>query len=151
MMHASYDDIISRIAEKPTWWDENGTPRYGAFAPDACPDIYASDVVLLEIGCQDCDRHFRVEMHYGPWQRMYGTMSLEAAVRDGVIHYGDPPSHGCEGAGDTMNSIPHRVLEFWRHEAFDWKRVPELEVDCFPEWAKDEERGDEAASGERSE
>ena len=36
-------------------------------------------------------------------------------------------------AGPTMNSVPRRVLEFWRNDRFDWERVPELEIDIDPE------------------
>ena len=31
MMHEPYDDIKSRVAEEPSWYDENGTPRYGDY------------------------------------------------------------------------------------------------------------------------
>lgn len=30
----------------------------------------------------------------------------------GMFHYGDPPAHDC--VGDTMNSEPVRILEFWQ-------------------------------------
>ena len=29
------------------------------------------------------------------------------------LHYGDPPNDGCCDAGPTMNSVPHRVIEYW--------------------------------------
>lgn len=43
-----------------------------------------------------------------------------------------------------MNSVPMRVLEFWRHpEAYPqdpnaprWERVPSLEIEVTPEWAE---------------
>ena len=92
-MHSNYRDILDRINEEPSWYDENGTPRYGEFAPDMCPNIYAHSVVLLEIACQSCGRRFRVEMNEGPW--------LPSDIPPKNWHYGDPPAHGC--VGDTMN------------------------------------------------
>ena len=62
-MHANYFDIISRIDEKPTWYDQNGTPRYEEFNPDLCPNIYAQQVFLLKIACQACGEEFDVEMN----------------------------------------------------------------------------------------
>jgi hypothetical protein len=34
-----------------------------------------------------------------------------------------------------MNSVPIRVLEFWRKERGDWERVPAFEVESACEWA----------------
>jgi hypothetical protein len=30
-----YEDILSRIAEPPRWFDEQGVPRYCEFAPES--------------------------------------------------------------------------------------------------------------------
>lgn len=116
-MHASYQDITSRIPEAPQWWDANGTPRYGAFTAHLCPDIYAQQVVLLEIACQDCQRHFLVAMHGSLWHNLPHPQTL---------HYGDPPSHGC--VGDTMNCEDLAVREVWvRLFPTGWERRPALE------------------------
>jgi len=137
-VHADYADITSRIVESPTWYDEHGVPRYGAYGPDASPNIYADQVAFLRIRCQDCGRQFVVEMSGGNWDRIRNRPLLDERVRDGSIHYGDPPRHDCRGAGDTMNSIPERVLEFWKqtHALVEWERVPELEVEIKYEWAE---------------
>ena len=37
-MKESYEDITSRIPESPSWYDQNGTPRYGEFSPERCPN-----------------------------------------------------------------------------------------------------------------
>lgn len=71
-------------------------------------------------------------------------------VKDGTIHYGDPPNVGCCPAGPTMNCWDLRVLEFWERgsksgdgqtDAFDamqWRRRADLEIE-LPDM-KDEER-----------
>jgi hypothetical protein len=41
-MYRRYDDILSRIAEEPTWFDEHAVPRYCTFAPDQIANIYAA-------------------------------------------------------------------------------------------------------------
>lgn len=121
-MNASYKDIRERIQEEPTWWDENGTPRYGAFHPDLSPNIYAREVVLLVIACQSCQSRFSVEVNSG-----FGFgHSLSEQVQKHSIGYGDPPAHSC--TGDTMSSDEVAVAEFWARPGMeDWKRVAELE------------------------
>ena len=132
-MHADYADITSRIAEPPTWWDAHGVPRYGEPTPEACPNIYAREVAIVEIACQSCGRRFRVMEHHGTMDSVRGIPTLRAQVESGSIYYGDPPRHSwddCYG-GDTMTSNPIRVLAFWKHGDFhigepDWVAVPEL-------------------------
>ncbi len=116
-MKARYEDILSRIKEDPKWYDQNGTPRFDDFHPDLCPNIYASQCVLLLISCQDCGKEFRVEMNWGPW--------LEHNFVPKKLHYGDPPIHGC--VGDTMNCNDHTVLQVWEKQDFEWVRRPDLE------------------------
>jgi hypothetical protein len=55
-MFHHYEDIISRIAEPPRWYDEQGVPRYCDFAPNVIGNIYANECVLLEIECSGCDQ-----------------------------------------------------------------------------------------------
>lgn len=117
-MHSNYSDIRSRIDEEPLWYDCNGTPRYDEFTPRLCPNIYASQVVLLRIACQRCGEEFLVEMN-GGWFNLLNHPHK--------LHYGDPPIHGC--VGDTMNCEDLEVLQVWNRltPADEWRRVSELE------------------------
>lgn len=149
-MKATYTDITDRLGE-PLWWDENGTPRYNEFSPDGIFDPYAQVVVFLLIGCQNCDKRMKVAMSWsrydfrnaqgGYWEEIWGKpdgwRALYKHVESGP--YGDPPEHG-DWCGETMNSIPLEVLEFWHKETDDslkptWRRVSEFEgkVNC-PWW-----------------
>lgn len=121
-MNCGYHDIIERLGA-PKWFDEEAVPRYCEFHPDEAANIYANQVALVEIACQNCGFLFDVafsqainfDMHTGnviPW--------LAESVRDGSIHYGDPPNYfghnhepQCCHAGATMNCLDLRVKEFW--------------------------------------
>jgi hypothetical protein len=137
-MHHTFDDIRSRIAEPPTWFDSNGTPRYGEFTPGACPNIYADEVALVEIGCQSCGECFMVEMHH-PLMEPEWTLKEHILNSEGaLVHYGDPPAHGC--VGDTMNCLDLRVVQYWHHKddsvMLEWERVAELEI-ALPDASED--------------
>lgn len=157
-MHHHYDDILSRIAEAPQWFDEHAVPRFGPFAPGLCADIYADEVVLLAIECQACRQSFNVAMSQNRATRIMREhrrremrhsdaapapdidMSLAGAVRTRAIHFGDPPNIGCCPAGPTMNSEPRRVLQFWRRskDHFSWERDASLEIELScPDGAAD--------------
>lgn len=126
-MHTHYHDILDRITEPPSWWDQNGTPRYGAFTPQACPDIYSNQVVLLEIACQACGTLFQVEMHMGLWD------DVQHSRLPREWHYGDPPYHGC--VGDTMNCDDRQVMEVWsRQTGQQFVRQPQLEGPIARHW-----------------
>jgi len=133
-MHHHYRDIIDRIDERPKWWDEDGVPRYCEFGPDEGAHIYANEIALLEIRCQNCHTHFKVAIsntpgNFGPKGFHWSPNEMENALRKGNgLHYGDPPNAGCCASGPTMNSEPIRVLEFWRRGLND-ARVPECEVE----------------------
>jgi hypothetical protein len=45
-MFHHYEDILSRIAEPPRWFDARGVPRYCDFAPDRIADIYTRECAL---------------------------------------------------------------------------------------------------------
>lgn len=127
-MNQEYKDIISRLGA-PLWWDECSVPRYEAFTPDQCNDIYADEVCLLEIGCQHCGEKFLVAVS---WDRTDGILqnypTLTGRVKAGLIHWGDPPLHNC--IGDTESCDDLRVIEFWVKDRINWdgwQRVPELE------------------------
>lgn len=108
-MHHGYEDIRSRIPEAPTWYDQFGVPRYGAFSPNQAPNIYADQVCLAEVICQQCDRRFQVQFSSSEG---LSDDSLEKLINERDLRYGDPPNHGC--VGDSMSSIPLRIIEFWR-------------------------------------
>ena len=110
-------DILARITEEPSWYDQNGTPRYGEFHPSDCPNIYSFQVILLRIACQACGTQFRVEMHSG-WD-----IPIIGQLRE--LHYGDPPIHDC--VGDTMNCEDLEVLQVWTKDLSDWTRIYDLE------------------------
>jgi len=156
-MHNDYEDIRSRIAEAPSWHDDNGVPRYGAFRPEAVPSIYADEAALVEIGCQACRTRFRVAFHTSQGDRLMAAAmrrdtnpmagpGLAEHIRGKTLHYGDPPNMGCCPAGPTMNSDPIRVLEYWRRGTWAenhmrWVRDPSLELplDAAEEYDHDSE------------
>ena len=127
-MHAHYADILSRIAEPPQWWDENAVPRYDAFAPDECADLYVDEVALVEIACQACGVRFQVAFSYGFMGKVKKEASIAARILDGTLHWGDPPNVQCCPAGPTMNCVDLRVVEYWKRDSFDWDRLPAFEL-----------------------
>lgn len=128
-MKHHYRDIRDRAGD-PVWHDEYGVPRYCDFTPREIADIYGDEVCLLLIRCQNCGREFRVALSWGVHDRVSGISPLAERVSEGTVHYGDPPNVECCPAGPTMNSIPVRVLEFWRRgDDFHYYRVPDLEGD----------------------
>lgn len=139
MMKAQYSDIRNKIKEDPQWYDENGVPRYEKFSPELSPNIYAEEVVLLEIACQACKRKFLVEMNWSKMDAIFRRLNRESfstrmqqylKSRDEhmfPLHYGDPPIHGC--VGDTMNCCDLRVVEFHKRGDFDFERVKKYEIE----------------------
>jgi len=117
-MNHGFHDILSRIDERPSWYDSNGTPRYGEFTPQMAPNIYTTQVVLLRIACQACGEEFAVEMH---------STYFSPIDHPAKLHYGDPPRHNC--VGDTMNCDDLEVLQVWHkpRSLGEWERVPSLE------------------------
>jgi hypothetical protein len=148
-MHPSYHDIISRIGTPPLWYDEHAVPRYCVFEPGRSASIYIGELALVEISCQDCGRKFQVAFS----SINCGELPVATAIRAKTLDYGDPPRHDyldkCV-AGDTMNSQPRRVLEYWhRHDKafvddrgrasqqyFNWVRDKSLEIDIEPYWVR---------------
>jgi len=139
-MNHHYADVREKLGE-PQWWDEHAVPRYCEFSPDVTADIYCREVCLLGIECQACEKRFKVCISAGDFG--FGVKgfedrrgSLAKSIEDGSIHYGDPPNSGCCPSGPTMNSVPRRVLQFWRRGGrFEWVRVPGLERSIECEWA----------------
>lgn len=149
-MNESYDDIRSRIAEAPTWWDEQAVPRYGAFEPSRCADIYCDEAVLVEIQCQSCHRSFLVAFSRSRATLEAAPRSLADAISTRDLEYGDPPNVGCCMSGASMNSEAHRVAEYWSRmhpeftgadglvtdvpAYFKWRRDTTKEIDIRPTW-----------------
>lgn len=133
-MLESYDDIRSRIAEPPIWFDSNGVPRYEPFSTDMLPNIYADEAVLYRICCQACRERFLVADQQCMTDRLLSTKltSLAEQIRNGSLHYGDPPAHGDGCSGNTMNCEDLKVLEYWTKKSIEgwpeWQRIPELEI-----------------------
>jgi hypothetical protein len=154
-MLRAYEDITSRL-DKCLWHDGNGVPRYDEFHPDMC-GVYDRYVAFMEIGCQSCDELFLVASEISMNEAISKNFSLPIKPLDGEekridevtrkldgtspdspweqigsFHYGDPPRHGTEElcvAGDTMNSVPLRIIEFWKKENFEWVRDPNYEFE----------------------
>ena len=145
-MHHHYADIRSRIAEAPQWWDEYAVPRYCPFTPDVVANIYAHEVALVEIACQNCGTRFAVA-----WSRNRHEMGEDVTGHAWVkeaksfdplwFHFGDPPNADCCAAGPTMTSETIRVLQSWHRENFKWVRQPEKEIRL------DEPAGEEGHDG----
>lgn len=134
-MKQSYSDIVDRISDDSNlWWDENGVPRYGEFSPRLVANIYASEVALLKIACQNCSQQFLVAISI---LTLIEGDSLIAKIRDRTLEYGDPPNVSCCPAGPTMSSIPLKVIQFWKYDSdkLEMVRLPEHEVDVIPKWA----------------
>jgi hypothetical protein len=144
-MHASYDDIISRISTPPMWFDEHAVPRYCAFHAERSASIYIDEIALTEIACQQCQRRFHVAISPVNFRKQ----TIAEAIRSKALSYGDPPRHDSDGcdAGASMQSHPFRVLEYWHrhdrryaefgwvtdiHAWTKWARDPSLEIDIQP-------------------
>lgn len=138
-MKASYLDIKNKINAEPIWYDENGVPRYDKFSPELSPNIYADEIILLEIACQDCKQRFLVEMNWDKMRKIFDRHLESFSTRvqqhlknnkefnHSLIHYGDPPIHFC--VGDTENCYDLHIVEFHKKIAFEFKRISEYEIE----------------------
>jgi hypothetical protein len=150
-MFHHYADIISRIAEPPRWYDEQGVPRYCDFAPFVIANIYANECVLLEIECSGCgqiiiaalDDKGANEAAWIPHQPM-PHHKIADLIRSGELNCGDPPNVDCCRAGPSQNPVIRRVIEYWsRYQdsyfergspvrfvrgSTDWQRDRSLEI-----------------------
>jgi hypothetical protein len=139
-MLAKFEDILSRVKEKPSWYDCNGTPRFGKFNPELSPNIYADEVLLVRIRCQNCHEEFLVEFNFDTSKKIWNPdrKSFEEYIKNGeleAIHYGDPPRHSCYDddrgcVGDTMNCDDIEIVEFWKKKGKwpEWKRMKKMEI-----------------------
>lgn len=114
------------------WWDEHGVPRFAPFRPDML-GVYDNYVVLgeVECACTYCRRHMLVAVGR-PKVTFLGYAARPATwdlpkVAALLEAWGDPPRHGCPGAGETMTTDFVRVVEAWeRGTHFEWERRPGL-------------------------
>jgi len=126
-MNVCYEDLLSRIVDPPEWWDENAVPRWCPFSPERIANLYARQVCLLLIRCQNCHTPFNVAMSWHPLHP--GPMEpLSEFAPDGLF-WGDPPNVDCCFSGPTQMSETLRVLEFWQRDpkTREWVRVPRFE------------------------
>lgn len=149
-MHHNYADIRDLIPTPPIWFDERAVPRYCSFSPNAVANIYADEVVLVLIACQNCGKRFKVAMSTSTTERAligFGRtdgkepMSLAVQIGTGWLHYGDPPNAGCCGAGPTMGCEDLAVLEYWRRNgdtSLEWERDHDHEIRLDYEEERDE-------------
>ena len=125
-----FSDITDRIAEKPQWWDENGVPRYSEFEPHRAANIYAVEVVLLDIARSMCLRRFQVALSgRGGAHRDENGVSLADRIHSGEIDFCDPPNYGNRRDGASTDCFNPAVLQYWRRESpGDWERNSSLEI-----------------------
>jgi hypothetical protein len=126
-VHQYYKDILDRIDEPPVWFDDYGVPRFGNFSPRYLGNIYASEAALAEVSCQWCGRMFKVALTEAFTNKRLG---LRDEIRLGRVHYGDPLNVNWCAGGASMNSVLHRILEYWSRDyevSMDWQRDPTFE------------------------
>ncbi|MHB1852933.1 MAG: hypothetical protein ACYCU6_12290, partial [Acidimicrobiales bacterium] len=131
-MLPSYADIRALTDAEPVWYGDNGVPRYAPFHPRLL-GVYDKIAVLAEIKCQSCAALLLVgrgtplhTFHVPLGQIEVVQHSLEKLARGFV--FGDPPRHGCPGAGETMGCIERRIVEAWERVDLGWVRRPEHEI-----------------------
>lgn len=139
-MYIAYDDITSRIAEEPIWW-QFGVPRYEPFHPDIAT-IYSDELALVRSRCQVCHRLFDV---------LAGRTQI--SVRDQIVLYGklsvgDPPRHD-RGCGASMTSEQVWLLEYW-HRPRDARGVPSLKWVRSPDLEGPLEEADDPTDAPKS-
>jgi len=131
-MLPNYEDIRALTDAEPVWYGDNGVPRYAPFEPRLL-GVYDKIAVLAEIECQSCAALLLVgrgsplytfRSAFGKWEVV--QHSLEKLARGFV--FGDPPRHGCPGAGETMSCVERRIVEAWERVGFEWVRRPEHEI-----------------------
>lgn len=145
-MLPDYDDIRELIDRPPDWFDKYGVPRYKPFSPDML-GIYDDFALLVLIQCQSCTQFMKVGSgwsHYDQYRyfRMGDDLPEPWTLRDLAegYHYGDPPRHGCPGAGETMGCIEIKIQEAWTRDRKkrEWVRDAGVEkIDIYPDWMKD--------------
>ena len=142
-----YREILEKFAPvEPLWFSEHGVPRWVEFKPWEVDDIYATEVCLALICCQNCAKEFKVAFSIDQWEvEMRGHPSLSADIDKRILHYGDVPNVNCCGVGHTMNSVMVRILEYWER---DWKRAMQRMGPCHNGFYRDTRREVEFTQGD---
>lgn len=130
-MLPAYNDIITRIAERPIWFTATGVPRYNPFAPEML-GVYDQIAGLFLVQCQSCSAKLKI----GDGTPRFSIHKVLAGDTEEITvesfgqtwTCGDPPRHDCPGAGETMSAIELSVLEMWERISMDWKRRKDLEL-----------------------
>lgn len=139
-MKPRYSDILERVPDEPVWWTQHGVPRFCRFEPNRGSDVYATWAVLLRIECQYCSKEFDVELVWGSFTPSRPEVSIRSWRENPrykwfPFRYGDPPSHNC--TGDTMSSVPLRVLACYHHNKDgSWERIEGFEIENTEEGIK---------------
>jgi hypothetical protein len=130
-----YYDILQLTDQEPVWYDEAGVPRFSKFEPGDCNDIYAQEVALVLLECQNCGRQMKCAVSLDIYTYIDGRevqhTPLSETIKKGYSGYGVPPcweKGKSQCAGSTMTPEEIRVLEFWHRPNGEWERVPELEL-----------------------
>lgn len=108
--------LIGANPEPPSWYDQGGAPRWGAFDPaeaggDACGGRAHREAALAEVACDGCG----------------ATVMAGATARHGVMATPAAPDASCCGRSGEMPGVVLRVAEYWRLERGGWRRRPALE------------------------
>jgi hypothetical protein len=122
-MYISYNDIISRISQKPKWW-LYGVPRYDDFSPKNAT-VYGKEVALVHTKCQACRHRYDVAI--------VGTSKAKSLRYVCEIYasldIGDPPDACCSST--SMQSVEIEILQYWERgrdsERFNWIRDQQME------------------------
>ena len=137
-MNNNYIDIRSKINEEPQWYDEHAVPRYCEFTPNEAANIYASEVALVLIKCQNCGKQFKVAFSRSKfgikemlWENFYHKPrpTIKEQIINKTLHYGDPPNTDCCPAGVTEGCIDISVLEYYNKVDMEWVREKDLDID----------------------
>lgn len=135
-MFNDFSDIRSRIDEEPSWYDDNGTPRYGEFHPDLISSIYATEVSLIDVMCSICFKRFScakyidisvladfaISNNGNPTIKKASIGAWDEACDLDLIKYkymckwdDDPPNHISDGChiGSCSLSMTLGVIQYW--------------------------------------
>ena len=130
-MKPKYQDILDLASYPPTWYDQNGTPRYCEFLPHI---VGGQEAVLLKIECASCRERFLVAMNWSDTMSEDDMYPISYFIKNyrAAPNYGDPPRHNHKGnrcAGETMTCDDIRIMEFWRrNDDLEWERVLGYEI-----------------------
>lgn len=128
-MYIEYDDILTRVTDKPLWW-HSGLPRFEPFRPEDV-GVHTREVALVHTECQDCGAKYDVAIQ----PRGYGRDLRSMIAYQNSLEVGDPPNacHNSVGnfrcTGTVMGSIEIAILEFWQRYNVrgGWQRDRSLE------------------------